>query len=503
MLFCLPHFRKHLIGFLLTVGMFIVACGLGIRFGSNLPTLSYSGATGTIGILNQEMKVEPTSFNGPDIDTVCRIKPGSPNAEMFPATLTVDAATCVISGTPKAAFPPTEFTLIAENSEGASADATLTLAVYTSRSIVGATLGESTCALSSLGKVYCWGNNDSFQLGDGSQIMQKTPVSVVGIGGSGTITAISVGALFACALSSSGNVYCWGGNSSGQLGNGSSNGQAPMLVSGIGSSGAVTAISSGASHSCALSSSGTVFCWGSNAYGQLGDTTVLQRNTPVAVVGVGGSGYLSDIVNITAGSNQTCAVSSAGRAFCWGYNSDGNLGNGSTSSPQLTPTQVTGAALHFSNVSPGSASCAVSSSGFVWCWGPNSAGQLGVGVTSSPQPVPSQVHGVGGTGFLSGISGAAGGAYHVCAVSSSGNVYCWGSYANGQVGIGLLSGSTSVPVPVTLLTEPATAITAGPFHTCAMASSGNAYCWGLNDHGQIGDGTNNTRTTPTRVSGSF
>jgi alpha-tubulin suppressor-like RCC1 family protein len=148
-----------------------------------------------------------------------------------------------------------------------------------------------------------------------------------------------------CALSSSGTVYCWGGNGNGQLGNNSTTEEnTPVEVLGVGGSGNLSGISSvtaGGAHTCALSSSGTVYCWGGNGNGQLGNNSTTEENTPVEVLGVGGSGYLSNISSVTAGSAHTCAMSSSGNVYCWGADDSGQLGNNSTTE-ENTPIEVEG-----------------------------------------------------------------------------------------------------------------------------------------------------------------
>src|SRR5262249_34768238 len=176
-----------------------------------------------------------------------------------------------------------------------------------------------TCALTSAGGVECWGNNRYGELGDGTRVSRATPVLVSGLASG--VTAIGGGNDHTCAVMSDGSVKCWGHNDSGQLGNGTrADRLTPVTVSGLGG---VTAIAGGDSHTCALTRSGGVECWGQNDNGQLGDGTTTGHLTPAAVSGLG-----SGVVAIGAGNAHSCALTSAGAVECWGFNGNGELGDG-------------------------------------------------------------------------------------------------------------------------------------------------------------------------------
>ncbi|MEX1112544.1 MAG: hypothetical protein WEC84_03705, partial [Candidatus Andersenbacteria bacterium] len=400
-----------------------------------------------------------------------------------------------------------------------------------SENLSSATSGnEHTCALKSDGsRVYCWGNAADGRLGNGATTgNQSSPVEVLGVGGSGTlsdISAISAGASHTCALKSDGSrVYCWGAAGSGRLGNGTTtpNQTSPVEVLGVGGAGnlsGISAVSAGASHTCALKSDGSrVYCWGGAGNGRLGNgTTTPSQSSPVEVLGVGGTGNLSDISGISAGTSHTCALKSDGsRVYCWGLGSSGQRGDGSTVSTQSSPVEVlgvggSGTLSDISQVSAGGThTCALKSDGSrVYCWGLGSSGQRGDGSTVSTQSSPVEVLGVGGSGTLSDISQVSAGGTHTCALKSDGSrVYCWGSDSSGQLGNGATTGNQTSPVEVLGVSgtgnlSDISAISAGDRHTCALKSDGSrVYCWGDAASGRLGNSqTSPNRTTPVEVLG--
>ncbi|HQQ63603.1 MAG TPA: thrombospondin type 3 repeat-containing protein, partial [Pseudomonadales bacterium] len=235
--------------------------------------------------------------------------------------------------------------------------------------------GSHTCVLTAAGGVKCWGNNAYGQLGDGTTVNRAVPVDVVGLA-SGVI-AITALDSNTCALTALGGVKCWGGNSSGDVGDGTNtNRPSPVDVSGLASG--VSAISG----KCALMTSGDVKCWGYNYYGQDGDNTTTARNTPVNVKGVGAVGTLANINAVAAGSASRCALTTAGGVQCWGDNSVGSLGDGTTTT-RLTPVNVSNLQSGVKAVTTGQTSCALMTAGNVKCWGYNGNGGVGDNSTTN------------------------------------------------------------------------------------------------------------------------
>lgn len=377
-----------------------------------------------------------------------------------------------------------------------------------------------TCALTPTGGVKCWGDNSTGQLGNGTiGSGGSTPVNVSGL--ISGVTALSGGGTHNCALTTGGGVKCWGINWAGQLGDGT-NTTAPAPVDVTGLTDGIVAVTAGKLGStCAVTASGGIKCWGLNDHGQLGDGTKINRNTPVNVVGLpagllrtgspseGGPGVLKPIladlptsttVQVGSGSYHTCAFTSwSGDSpyQCWGGNDLGQLGKGTVGADQAAPAPVkntfhspplqwlVAGSLH---------TCALTPAGAVKCWGFNNVGQLGDG-TNQTRTTPEQV-----VGMADGVTGLAAGDTHTCALTSTGGIKCWGWNNNGQLGNGSNS-SSNTPVNVVGLTDIITGFAAGRGHTCALTSAGGVKCWGENNNGQLGNGSNSPSNTPVNVTG--
>lgn len=303
-----------------------------------------------------------------------------------------------------------------------------------------------------------------------------------------TIDSLASGDASTCAVDSTGTVKCWGSNKEGQLGTGDRVTRlTPTAVTGLSSD--MKAVGNGVNFGCALSNAGAVSCWGYNVQGQLGNGVNYSSYTPVGV-----NGLSSGVTSIAVGGSHVCALTSEGAVKCWGDGQRGQLGNG-TSNNALAPVGVTGLDSGVVAIAAGKThSCAVTSTGEVQCWGDNQTLQLGRDAGTFAR-TPGTA-----TGLPSDIVSIAAGAGHSCALTSTGAAWCWGGNASGQLGNGKTTNSVSA-VPVTGLGSAVSAISLGANHSCAVLAQGQTQCWGANAIGQLGDGTTTNRTTPVQVSG--
>jgi alpha-tubulin suppressor-like RCC1 family protein len=313
----------------------------------------------------------------------------------------------------------------------------------------------------------------------------------------------------------SATMKCWGDNNKGQLGDGSTADRStPVDV--VGLSSGVIAITGGTGHSCALLSTGAVKCWGYNGEGGLGDGSTTDRFTPVDVhTSATNSSPLSGVLAIIAGAFHSCALLKTGTMKCWGSNSKGDLGNNSTTK-SLTPVDVHTSATDSSPLSGIVAittgglrygeghTCALLQTGLLKCWGANDIGQLGDGSTTD-RFTPVDVHtSATNSSPLSGVVAVRGGGFYNCALLQTGTMKCWGNNNTGALGNGTETPSTT---PLDVHTSAAdssplsgvVAITTGFAHTCALLQMGTVKCWGYNASGQLGDGSTTDRFTPVDV----
>jgi alpha-tubulin suppressor-like RCC1 family protein len=336
------------------------------------------------------------------------------------------------------------------------------------------------------GQGYCWGENESGQLGTGGTADSHSPVAVAGL--NADVVQFALGEQHSYALHSDGIVHCWGypemiGQSDGSY--------LPVDVPDL-EAGAIS-IDSQFWHSCAVMSGATVKCWGYNGDRQLGgDCGLTMCAAPIEA-----GGLTEPVLSVAVGRRHTCVLTEVGGVECWGHNHFGYLGNGTTT-PSASPVGVSGLIGGVEAVAAGTFnSCALTTSGGVKCWG------LDIDITQSelnqsiyntflePVDIP---------GLESGVTAIALGDFHGCALMAVGGVKCWGNDESGQLGDGGASApSTSVPVSVVDLPGPAIAIAAGALHTCAIVEGAGAVCWGANSSGQLGDGTNVQSSTPVNV----
>jgi alpha-tubulin suppressor-like RCC1 family protein/fibronectin type 3 domain-containing protein len=339
---------------------------------------------------------------------------------------------------------------------------------------------QHTCRIKRTGSLWCWGVNGYGQLGVGSS-QSSVPVQV---GNDTHWSSLAVGWNYTCALKTSGTAWCWGDNNSGQLGTGTAGSQryAPTQV---GTATNWASLESGGSHTCGVKTDGTVWCWGSNFSGQLGDGTTTDRLVPTQV------GTDADWARLTSGNGFTCGVKTDGTAWCWGSNSLGTLGDGTTTD-HLTPTQV-GGGTNWASLEGGSwHACGVKTDGTAWCWGYNSNGQLGDG-SMTLRTTPTQI----GTG--AGWTSVSAHIFGTCGVKTDGTAWCWGVNGHGQLGDGTFTNRTT-PTQVGGGTSWA-AVTPGYDHTCGLKSDGTAWCWGWSPFGQGGRGQSNVEPVPLLIPG--
>jgi len=288
-----------------------------------------------------------------------------------------------------------------------------------------------------------------------------------------------------CALTNTGGVTCWGFNNNNELGThvyGHQSYPAQINIFGIKS------IAAGSYHTCALPHGGTVRCWGNNYYGQLGIDTWINDG----YVKDQNDNELTQITAITSGENHACALSQDGKVSCWGDNQFGQLGDG-TNIQKDRAIQVN-LPSDIQSISAGEKhTCAVEkNTGSVYCWGNNEYGQLGLGYTGADRLEPQLLT------QLPSATDISAGSLHTCAIIQGGAVKCWGENINGQLGDGNTTLS-STPVDVVDLPSEVTVISAGGWHTCAVTSDGKALCWGDNDWGQIGNGPSGDQSEPKEV----
>ena len=345
---------------------------------------------------------------------------------------------------------------------------------------IGLSAGDRfTIALKSDGTVWAWGDNSYGQLGDGTNTNRNEPEQVPGLN---NVIAISAGSSHSTALKNDGTVWAWGKNNSGQLGDGTwINKNEPVQVINLTD---VKEISSGCCHSMTLKNDGTVWAWGDNYYGQLGNGGYIDRNQPVQASG------LTDVKEISAGGFHSMALKNDGMVWAWGENYHGQLGIGNVGDnlPRITPVEVSVLTDVTAISAGGNHSLAIKNNDTVWAWGYGQYGQLGNGTTSSDEIEPLQITGL--TDVLKIIAGW----NHSLAIKSDGTVLSWGMNFCGQLGDGTTTHKLQ-PVQITDFTN-VTGIFANECHTVAFMSDGSVWSWGRNLSGELGDGTFNNRNVP-------
>jgi alpha-tubulin suppressor-like RCC1 family protein len=389
--------------------------------------------------------------------------------------------------------------------------------------------GSEYCAVLRSGGVDCWGFNQNGQLGNGTTKTSTRPVPVKGVGGTGLLTGVKQvqPEIYGfCAALTAGGAVCWGLNESGQLGDNSLSGPdscgaggapcstTPVTVVGTSGTGAlsqVTTLVGEGETMCALLTTSGVDCWGYGPNGQIGNGSKSGSLFPVAVEGIGGTGTLTGVTSLTGQDNGTsiCARLTSGKVVCWGEDSFGELGNGTTGLFNDSPFPVTvkkigtGKLPKVKGVTgvPGLTNCAILTTGGADCWGSNGGAVLGnPSVTGVLSNVPVKVTGPGGKGSLSGVTalvtGDNGQGPNICALLAGGRVDCWGSTS---------AGFNPTPKPVAAFGPGKAQVKVRSLasdqdgSTCAVLTSGGVDCWGDDVVGQLGNGTINGSLTPEPV----
>lgn len=385
-------------------------------------------------------------------------------------------------------------------SEGVAAQSQVTVEFRLTSVSAGVGIG---CGLTEKAQAYCWGQNASGLLGIGldqgpdecgavglSRPCSQTPRPVVG---SIRFASVAAGSAYACGVDDSGVVYCWGRNRMGQLGLGDRFDRSEPTP--VPFPRAMRSVHVGSQSSCALTVTGEAECWGLNSSGQIGDGTTDDRLTPVQVAGT------LRFASLAVGADFACGLTETGSAYCWGSNQHGQLGIGDGGPDRcgdpaipcaLTPQPVTGD-LSFTQVTANGHACGLTVGGEAYCWGANDFGELGDG-TQADRSVPTKVF--DGLTFESISAGD----FHTCGLATDRGARCWGANFAGQLGIGMIDGARATPTPV-LADEFRALGRLGGSHTCAIGGDGNAYCWGSNFTGELGDGTTVDRSSPVLVAG--
>jgi alpha-tubulin suppressor-like RCC1 family protein len=345
--------------------------------------------------------------------------------------------------------------------------------------------GYHTCSVgAAVGAVRCWGDNSQGQLGDGTTDGRLSPVSALGLTGAVDVAA---GAFHSLAALGASGATGWGRNANGQLGDGT---KVLRVLPGAVQGGLVQVIQvrAGSSHSCAVrQTDGTVWCWGDNTYGKLGNGTTTGSVLPVQVIALAG------VTRVAVGANGTCAMT-ATTVHCWGHNT--TLGDGSAS-PSSVPVAVTLPGPPTAITVGDGHACASLDDGSVWCWGSNSYNQLGDGTQTASWP-PKQVYlDPASVAPFDDVIDVSAGMLATCVVRGEGTAWCWGDNRYGNLGVG--SGvRTHVPRQMVGITG-ASGIRTGSSHTCVLTTAGTVWCAGDNGSGQLGNGERSAALVPVLV----
>ena len=336
--------------------------------------------------------------------------------------------------------------------------------------------------------IWTWGCNNRGQLGDNTAVSRSSPVSVVG--GFTDWCQVSAGTAHTAAVRTNGTIWTWGENGTGRLGDNTAvSRSSPVSV--VGGFTDWCQVSASVVHTAAVRTNGTIWAWGCNGNGRLGDNTTVPNSSPVSVVG----GF-TDWCQVSTGQSHTTAIRTNGTIWSWGYNSCGQLGD-NTIVDKSSPVSVVGGFTDWCQVSAGGYhTAAVRSNCTIWTWGCNNCGQLGDNtIVSRSSPVSV----VGGFTDWCQVSV---GCIHTAAVRTNGTIWAWGYNAFGRLGDGS-SLAKSSPVSVVGGFTDWCQVSAGNAHTAAVRTNGTIWTWGENGTGRLGDNTTTNRSSPVSVVGGF
>lgn len=368
------------------------------------------------------------------------------------------------------------------------ASSALAAAVATPLSFIQVTVGAGhTCGVTTDNRAYCWGRNERGTLGDGTTTNRRAPRAVAG---GLRFRFVSAGPNYTCGLTTDDRAYCWGDNVYGTLGEGS-NVFARLKPVAVAGGRRYRQLRTGSQHACAVTLANVALCWGDNWSGKLGIGFGSSTTVPVPVH-TGGLAFRQ----VLAGGLHTCGLTTDNKAWCWGGNDFGQLGDGARGDG-LALLPVAGG-LTFAHLSLGNThTCGVTTDDVAYCWGSNFVGTLGDG-TQTTRLAPAPV--AGGLRFR-GVSASSS---HTCGVTVGNAAYCWGHNREGQLGDGTFGERKFRTTPNRVAGQLRFAKMSGmnvSGHTCGVTTGDRAYCWGHNAFGQLGDGTLTRRTRPVAVVG--
>lgn len=346
-----------------------------------------------------------------------------------------------------------------------------------------------TCARRKDGSTMCFGNGSSGRLGNGSSTNRNVPVQA---GAASNWLSLASNDAHTCGIKTSGNLWCWGANSFGQLGTGNTEQQTLPAYHSLVTKWSDVAV--GANHSCAIREDGALLCWGRNTSGQLGiGSTASPQLAPMVVNVVVNVTPEGDWKRVVAARDTTCAQKNDGRLYCWGSNANDETsksGGGTVTLPHLVESTPGGSDIDWTTFATGQTSCAIKTSGALYCWGRNAEGQLGDGTTTK-SPAPKLI--ASGTAFKLIRTGFA----HTCAIAASGSLFCWGRNQAAQVKAG-----AAARVTTPALVDDASQwvdLALGTLHSCALDDVGRVRCWGAHGFGATGQGRFDYALVPTQV----